>query len=217
MPPKYSKRVRVKSPYYLADGTAVPGVTTILKVMNKPFLVPWANKLGLAGVDSSKYTDEKAAVGTLAHAMCLKDKAELDLSEYSKVEIDQAENAFLKFCSWKKAHDLEPILAEEMMVSETFRFGGTPDFYGKVDGVLTLMDLKTGGIWPEHYIQLAGYGLLLAERGHHVDQRILLNIGRDETENFVEAKRTGPSQDDEVLIFRSCLDIYYAKKRLKVD
>ena len=221
MPPKYSKRVRVKSPYYLADGTAVPGVTTILRVLNKPFLVPWANKLGLAGVDSTRYTDEKAAVGTLAHSMCLKDMCqeaeELDLADYSPNEISQAENAFLKFCEWKKAHVLEPILVEKPLVSEAFRFGGTPDFYGKVDGILTLLDLKTGGIWPEHFWQIAAYGMLLAEAGHHVDQRILLNIGRDETENFVEAKRQGPSLEDEVLIFRSCLDIYNAKKRLKVD
>lgn len=221
MPPKYTNRVRVKSPYVLADGTPVPGVTTILRIMNKPYLVPWANKLGLQGVDSSKYTDEKAAIGTLAHSWCLNEfrpgNPPLDKGEYSQVEIDQAENCFLKWCEWKKAHTLEPILVETPITSEFHRFGGTPDYYGLIDGIPTLMDLKTGGIYPEHFIQLAGYGILLDEMGHAVEQRIILNIGRDETENFVQAKRQGPSLPDEETIFLACKAIYEAKKRLKVD
>jgi len=220
MPPKYSARVRQKPDYRLADQTKVPGVTTILRVLDKPYLVSWANKLGFDHVDSAKYRDEKGMVGTLAHAMILSDlRGETpDNYDNSQREIEQAENAYLKFCAWHKAHELEPILIEEPLVSEVFKFGGTPDYYGKVDGTLTLLDFKTGAaIYPEAWLQLAAYGMLLEERGHHVDQRILLNIGRDETENFIEAKRSGPALEDEVLIFRCCLDIYNAKKRLKYD
>jgi hypothetical protein len=174
----------------------------------------------LDGVNSAKYRDEKGMVGTLAHAMILSDLRgeKPDAYDNSQREIDQAENAYLKFCSWRKAHELEPILVETPLVSELLRFGGTPDYYGKVDGILTLLDFKTGAsIYAEHWFQIAAYGMLLEERGYHVDQRILLNIGRDETENFVEAKRSGPALEDEVLIFRCCLDIYNAKKRLKYD
>lgn len=223
MPPKYSSRVRQRQPYLHPDGSKLPGVTTIIREWDKSYvLVPWGNKLGLAGVSSSKYTDEKGMIGTLVHAYVnghLKGipTDQIDTTDYSKNEIDEASNAFLKFLTWEKAHAIEPILVEEPLVSGVFRFGGTPDFYGKVDGILTLADWKSGGIWREHWIQLAAYGMLLEERGHHVDQRILLNIGRDETENFIEAKRSGPSLEDEVLIFRCCLDIYNAKKRLKYD
>ena len=221
MPPKYSGRVRQRPDYRKADDSKVPGVTTILKVIDKSHvLVPWANKLGFLGVDANKYRDEKAMVGTLAHAMILCDLKGGTAERYdnSQREIDQAENAYLKYCAWKKQHLLEPILVEGSMVSEFFGFGGTVDYYGKIDGVLTLLDFKSGSnLYPEMWYQLAGYGILLEERGHHVDQRILLNIGRDETENFIEAKRSGPPLDDEVLIFRSCLDIYNAKKRLKAE
>jgi len=55
------KRSRAHITYKLADGVPVPGVTTILSVLNKPALVKWANNLGLQGIDSSKYVDEKAA------------------------------------------------------------------------------------------------------------------------------------------------------------
>lgn len=219
MPPKYGQRVKNRSPYTI-NGVPIVGVTTALRVLDKStFLVPWAVKMMREGVDPLKYRDEKAMVGTLAHAMCLTHlKGESpETYDFSKREIDQAENAYLKFCEWEKAHDLEPIMVEAPMVSEIHRFGGTPDYYGYVDGKLTLMDLKTGNIYPEHWYQLAAYGILLDERKHLIEQRILLNIGRDETENFVEAKRSGPSREDEVLIFQCCLQIYEAKKRLKQE
>ena len=41
-----TKRSRAHITYKLADGTAVPGVTTVLSVLNKPALVKWANNLG---------------------------------------------------------------------------------------------------------------------------------------------------------------------------
>jgi hypothetical protein len=67
------------------------------------------------------------------------------------------------------------------------------------------------------WYQLAGYGMLLAEHGHRVDARRIINIGRDETENFIESVKSGPPLEDEILIFRSCQAIYEARKRLKHD
>jgi hypothetical protein len=220
-PATNSRHVKQHTVYKLKDGTRVPSVTTYLKVLDKSnYLVPWANKLGLAGVDSTKYRDEKARIGSLAHEMILSHlkKEEPDLYEYSQMEIDQAENCFLKYLSWEKQHTVDPILAEGQMVSEVFKFGGTVDFYGRIDGRLELGDFKTGnGIYPEMWYQLAGYGMLLEEHGHHVDARRIINIGRDETENFVESIKAGPPQEDEILIFRSCQAIYEARKRLKHD
>lgn len=216
-----SKHTKSHTKYFAADGTRLVGVTTLVNVMDKShWLLPWAIRLTQAGLDPLHYRDEKARVGTLAHALSLVEFGgeNPDLTDYSQKEIDQAENSFLKFLTWKKAHEIEPILVEVPLVSEAFRFGGTPDVYAKVDGTLTLLDLKSGsGLFFEHWIQIAGYGILLEERGHHIDQRILLNIGRDETENFVEAKRSGPSLEDEVAIFMSCKQIYECKKRLKAE
>ena len=85
--------------YRLADKTIVPGVTTVLNLLSKPALVPWANKMGLQGIDTSKYVDDKADIGTLAHAI-ITDKLtgkETDTSDYSKNQIDLAENSCLSF------------------------------------------------------------------------------------------------------------------------
>ena len=42
--------VRAHQRYKIEDGTIVPGVTTVVGILNKPALVPWANKLGLEGI-----------------------------------------------------------------------------------------------------------------------------------------------------------------------
>ncbi|MBA7569795.1 hypothetical protein ES708_11536 [subsurface metagenome] len=57
--------------YRTRSGQSVPGVTTILSVLNKPALVPWANRMGLQGIDVAKYVDDKAAIGTLAHYLII--------------------------------------------------------------------------------------------------------------------------------------------------
>jgi len=58
MADKLKKKTKAHTRYYLADGTLVPGSTTVCGVLNKPALVRWANQLGLQGIDSTKYTDK---------------------------------------------------------------------------------------------------------------------------------------------------------------
>ena len=60
-------RSKVHTVYKTGDSIRVPSVTTILGVLSKPALIPWANRLGLQGIDSSKYVDRLATIGTLAH------------------------------------------------------------------------------------------------------------------------------------------------------
>jgi len=97
--------------YIGLDGVQVPGVTTVLGVLNKPFLVPWANKLGLQGIDSSKYTDTMAGIGTLAHLFIMNHlRGEgTDTGDFSQNDIKLAENCFLSYLEWEKHHELKPI------------------------------------------------------------------------------------------------------------
>ena len=201
--------------YKLGDGRRVPGATTITGLLNKPHLVRWANKLGLEGIDSSKYTDEAAAVGTLAHAMVQAhlQGEELDTSMFSPIQVDLAQNAVLSYLEWEKRHTIEPIICEVPMVSEKLRFGGTVDCYCKLDGVPTLLDFKTGkAIYEEYFVQTAAYKELLVEHGYPVERVQILRIGRDETEGFEERAIT--NTDKFFSIFINLLDIYYTKKEL---
>lgn len=201
--------------YKLADGTRVPGATTITGLLNKPHLVRWANKLGLEGIDSSKYTDEAAAVGTLAHALVqahLQGET-LDTSMYSPQQVDLAENAVLSYLEWESRHKIEPILLEKPMVSEKLRYGGTLDCYCMLDDVPTLIDFKTGkAIYDEYFVQTAGYKNLLMELNLPVERVKILRIGRDETEGFEERDIADTRQYFE--IFKNLLNVYYLKKSL---
>lgn len=197
----------------LADGSKAVSVTTVLAILAKPALYRWNNLMGLDGIDTTKYVDSKARIGTLAHALILADLRgiEPDPREFTAHEMDQAENAVIKWFSWRKAHTIEPILVEEGMVSEAHRYGGIVDCYGLVDGVLTLLDFKTGkAIYDEMGYQLAAYRQMLTERGHEVQQSRILQIGRDESESFSE--RSWTNLDREFEIFVHALAIYNLKR-----
>lgn len=202
--------------YRLKDKTIVPGVTTVLNLRAKPQLVPWANKLGLQGIDSSKYVDDKAAIGTLAHAMITDNLAgeKTDVMDYSPNQIDKAENSVLSFWEWEKDHKIEEVFfVERPLVSEVHRFGGTLDIYAKVNGRREIIDLKTGsGIWPEHLWQVATLKVLLEENGFPVDGTRIVNIPRAETEAFLEKTVSDVENETGWAIFQHLLAIYYLEK-----
>ena len=202
--------------YKLADGTKVPGCTTVLNLLSKPALVPWANKLGLAGIDVSKYVDDKADIGTLGHAFVtdkLADKS-TDTADYSKNQIDLAENCALSFWAWEKEHPIEKVFfVEKPLVSEKYRFGGTQDIYCQIAGKRELIDVKTGkGIWPEHVYQVSALRVLLEENGHPVDSVRIINIPRAEDEAFLEKIVSMPECINGWDIFEHLLAIYKLRR-----
>jgi len=198
--------------YKLGDGTVVPSATQVLKIISKGGLAPAANKLGLQGINSNVYWNDLAEVGTIAHHLiaCHLKKAKPDLSNCRKFQIDKAENSFLSYLEWEKGHKIEPVILETPMVSESLRFGGTPDCVCHLDGSsdLTLIDFKTGGIYDEAYYQVSAYSELLIDNGHRVANAIVLGIPRTLDESFDEVKFD--SFHAGFMIFKKCLDLYTA-------
>ena len=202
--------------YKTADGRRVPGATTITGLRAKPYLIRWANNLGLEGIDSDKYRDAAADIGTLAHAMIQAhiQGEELNLETWSKMEIDLAENAVLSYLNWEKGHTIEPIICEQPLVSETYRFGGTVDCYCKLDGRPVLIDFKTGkAIYDEYFWQVSAYAEILREHGYQVDEVKILRVGRDPSEGFEERGITDTK--GYFAAFSCLLDLYYIEKELK--
>lgn len=209
---------KIHTPYKLKDGTRVPGVTTITGQLSKPALIDWAWRLGCAGQDYKKFRDDKAEIGSLCHRMILDyfKKEKTDTSDYSKNQIDQAENSFLSFLEWEKNHKIEPILIEEPLVSEEFKYGGTLDLFGKVDDEYEITDFKTGsGIYKEMFYQVGGgYNRLIREKVHNSIQKIrILNIPRTEDESFREEVKT--NLEEYWQAFYHLLQFYYVDKELK--
>jgi len=209
-----AKLSKTHTRYHNKAGKQLPGVTTIIGVLNKPALVPWANNLGLAGTNVREYVDVLAKVGKVGHDMiCCHNKGVKFQANGERADlIDKAENCFLSYLAWEKQHTVEPILCEEPLVSELHGYGGTIDCYAKVDGVLTIVDYKTGkAIYPEHIYQVAAYRQLLEEHGHDVANVRILQIGRDETEGFSEKVVVSTTREWD--LFTHCLAIYQLQKK----
>jgi len=209
--------------YRLKNGTLVPGVTTITGEQlgwNKKILMKWSNNKGLEGINTAEYVDNLADIGKLGHRFVTDSLLgrKTDTDNYSKNQIDKAENCAFSFFEWAKKKTIRPILIEYPLVSEKYRYGGTQDIYAKINGSLELVDLKTGkGIWPDMIIQVGGgYFQLLNENGYHVDKVRILNIPRSNDEKFNETLISKKQCIIAKAVFLNCLSNHRHKKLLGV-
>lgn len=212
-----STRAHIRYKSHDAEGKEfnVPGVTTVTGQYNKPFLVGWANRLGLEGYDSQLYTEEAQKIGSAAHEMVEADlqEREPDLAEYTAAQLERARYGFGEFKKWRSEHVVVPILTETPLISERFKYGGTLDFYGLVDEVPTLMDFKTSGdLYPEHGWQVGGLSILLQENKYELKGARLLRIGRSEEEGFDDHVMNGVQVARARRVFLALLNLYWTKK-----
>lgn len=163
------------APYHLADGTRVPGTTTVIgRFKDSGALMHWAFQQGKSGAERLYDAAEKAAdIGTLAHAMVEKhingDDPETVFNGEADDYKDKARNAFNEYLEWAAQTDVKIIAQEMHLVSEEYRFGGTPDAIGMIGNSLCLLDWKTSNaVYPDHAIQLAAYRQLWNE--NHPEQ-----------------------------------------------
>jgi len=229
---KPGKKSQAHVQYFNKDGKLVPGCTTMVGLLDKSGpLIWWAWKLGKQNVKPNEYRDQLADAGTLAHYLVTCELTNTEpkadyLAEFSQVDRDRADNALISFYNWLKVHKIETILSEKALVSEKWQFGGTLDIYGKVDGLLTLLDLKTSkAIYDSHYTQVGGYYKLLIENGYKIASAVdpstgekakqiyILRIGRTEEEGF-EYKRV-PRIDLHMKRFKNLRDQYEINFQLK--
>jgi hypothetical protein len=209
------KKARAHQRYLTSKGEPCVGVTTVLGVMAKPYLIPWANKLGLDGYDVTKWVDALANVGTLIHYLveCDCKGIEPELGDYSQNDITVAKFSFQKWINWKSLNNFKLIESELQIVSDDLKVGGTCDIYADVNGKKTVMDIKTSkSVYGEQKTQGIAYKKLLQANGKLVDEARIIRIGRDQNEGF-----------DDILIgaeelhwkrFLACLELYRANKNI---
>ncbi len=126
---------------------------------------------------AQKELEAAAAIGTEAHAACewmfrlqmgLKVGPEPVIGERAKIAKAAAE-------AWAKEHGFEPIRSEQVVYSHRYRYAGTFDLLGYVDGRLTLIDLKTSkAVYDEMRLQLAAYWWALQEMGLEKAERAMV-------------------------------------------
>jgi len=209
-------RIKAKEYYKNAAGERVPSVTTALSELSKPALVRWANKLGLQGIDSDKYKNELADIGTLTHyfIVCRLQEIVPDVSEYTPEQVELAQGCFKQYTDWEAKNPIMCVFSEVPFISEKYQYGGTPDLYAVCNKELMLVDFKTSasGIFPEMVYQVAAYRQLLADAGYRTSKAIILRLGRGSNEGADEKIISTQELDNGFEIFTRCLDIYKLKR-----
>lgn len=200
-------------------GQKIVGVTTAMGILAKPALIPWAWKRGHDGLELYESRDKSADIGTITHERI---KAfflgyEIDNYNISPEAWKLADNSLVSFYEWARPRNIKPILVETPLISEKYRYGGTPDVYGEMDSKLALLDFKTGaGIYPDFFVQLAAYSNLLIENGHPHEKIIILNIPKSEGDSFQVQQFSIDSLELQFKKFMHCVEIYYLDKEIKI-
>lgn len=211
-----SNKTKIHQQYRLRSGTLVPGVTTVLALIDKPAIHYWIAKQTREGKDWTKVRDEAADIGSIAHYLILCDlkNQKPDTSDYAQVDIDTARNAMKSYYAWRKANEVKPIDVECSQISEKWGFGGTFDLLAEVNGVNTLIDFKTSaGLYAEYSTQIGAYFELIREnRGINVAGK-LIRINKANNDDF-EIK-TVDNLEKQFDLFRHLLCVYNLQRELK--
>jgi hypothetical protein len=173
----------------------VPGVTTVLKKLDKPGVLQWAvdntSAYAVANIDALMNRTEEQGFGFLRwywkrdplasdeqdirnySAGVLNDAAELGTMVHDWIAAEHDDSPYpdvtlappyfwemiAQWDAWKSEHDIKPILTETTLWSHQYGYAGTADGLWEIDGVRTLIDVKTSrNVWDEHFMQLSALG-----------------------------------------------------------
>ena len=180
--PKVSTISRSGSRFYVepTTGEKVPGVTSILHGLPKPFLQYWSAKMVAefavdnfsaysslimngqkqAAIDLLKaaprrYTTERANIGSDAHDLFERMGRGEDVRSITHPDLQGYVDRFSEFLD-----DFQPtfLMQEETVWSNTHRYAGSFDAVVEIGGETVIVDWKTTAkIYPEVGLQLAAY------------------------------------------------------------
>jgi hypothetical protein len=196
----------------------VVGVTTALNLRAKPALIPWAYQRGKDGLELYGSRDKSADIGTIIHAriMAYFLDYEIDNFNVSPEAWKLSDNSMKSFYEWARPRKVRPILVETPLISEKYRYGGTPDVYGEMDDQITLLDFKTGsGIYDDQVLQVAAYSQLLNENGYPHKKIIILNIPKSEGDSFQVKQISADELDLEFKEFMHFVEIWELERQIK--
>ena len=165
--------------YYEKDGEKYPSVTSVLGLLDKKALVPWAAKCvaeyAAARLDHdciySKHdivkhltecrnawvweSDKATTIGTNVHDMA-EAVVNPDVECCKTAKCNEEANCMCAFYEWLGEHDVKVIETETAIYGNGY--AGRIDMIALVDGVVTLVDLKTSkSIYAEYRLQVAAY------------------------------------------------------------
>ena len=160
-----------QSAYYEIDGVKLIRMTSMLgATLAKPALVPWAIKQTAEGAAEYVRAHEGSLIDTDAMTKEIKAYANRNRDEAGKRGTEFHEAAMLVFeeeppvapgmnalAQWVNTCGVKPIALENVVYSRELGCAGTFDALVEIQGKKVLVDYKTGGVYQDHAIQLAGY------------------------------------------------------------
>lgn len=153
---------------YMLDGERLPCVSDLCRFLSREIYR-----------DTPVWQMEAAADrGTKVHA------AAEALDRTGKAEIEEEYLPYLEaYAAFLREHDVSWDLIEHPDYHPIFRYAGTLDRYGAIDGALTLLDIKTtyAVYKPLCGASLNLYRMILEARGKQVDRLAILHLNKDGT------------------------------------
>lgn len=176
---------------YTLDGKLLTGVTSILGVIAKPFLLPWGVKLTAEEVKKrlpelkeaktakevdeilkeckrahTKARDKAGDKGTIIHEK-IEEYVNQCLNENNGEPMEASGNYVEQFAHWARENVSKFVFSEKRLYSEKHWYAGTVDIiYRDKNDKLWIADVKTSnGIYPEMFAQMGGYMIALEEMG----------------------------------------------------
>lgn len=203
----YNKSIKLtfddKKHIYSIEGKVIDGVTTILKIIDKPALMYWAVNqacdyidknlpLGVkideiqkkALLDGAKAAHRKKSTDAADHGAILHDWIEKHIKGF-KPELPVnpiLQESAKQFLKWEKENNVVFKASEKKVLSLKYSYVGTLDFTATINGKRVVGDLKTSnGIWDEYWLQLAAYKQALQEEfpDANVDHTVIVRCGKD--------------------------------------
>lgn len=205
---------RPKGGYYIGNDR-VPGSTTITGRFKDPgglYFGHWRN--GKEGRDFGDWGGTDAlAIGTQVH-----DAVEAFLHGDEPVELTSLEaiSAYGAWREWWDGTGFTVVATEVPLVSERYRFGGTPDaLLRDTRDRLCIFDVKTSkGLFPDYLWQIASYKVLWEE--NNPDEPITggFHLGRFDKEYGDFTHKFFRELDDAERLFLIFREAYVLDKRV---
>jgi hypothetical protein len=188
-----------KNHIHVLDDKPLHGVTTVLGVISKPFLIQWSanmavdyiqNEVARIATENTGF-DMLIELGNkwpdvLKEARSAHRKKKEKAGDWGTIMHDSIEKwikaqtlpkltgelkvGFNKFRDWAKENKVEFIESEKHVWSRELWIGGILDLVFKMDGKKYIGDIKTAGaIYNEAFFQMGAYDLCLKEMGEAED------------------------------------------------
>lgn len=202
---------------YYYNGKEVPSCTTIVKLLDKPELVSWANRMGFKRINTKALLEEKASYGTHCHSLFEYYFMGGIISAKGADDVLSADERRLIIYKFRMIELYFEKLGIEVLnmelAMEGHLHGGTLDMiaYNRQKDTLMVFDLKTSKeAYQSHWIQLMGYVDLVEEIYHlKVDEIGVILLSKDLRSPELVNIRTVKDCWREQYIFKSLRDIYY--------